>query len=117
MLSGLVRWMDQHVLNQFEDAIASFFGSLEKQILAGGGQLLTAAAAKAVAAAETTGGTGAAKFAAAIAAVKTELTGQGVSLVENAIQGAVLAAVASMQAHVDTSQPYVPVTVATAPTA
>lgn len=75
-----------------------FFASAISQVANAGGQVLVNAATAAVTAAENTGGSGAAKFNAAVASVKTVLTSQGIPVVENAVQSAVLAGVANLQA-------------------
>lgn len=76
----------------------TFLMALESQIEASGGQVLRDAAASAVAAAEASGGTGQAKFEAAFAAVLATLATEGVVVIENAVKGAIEAAVANMKA-------------------
>lgn len=79
------------------DIFHDFFDALTQSIRQGGGKVLIDAAMKAVKAAEETGGSGADKFNAARGAVIAELKEKGVPLVENAIQGAILAAVANIK--------------------
>lgn len=76
--------------------ITGFLTPLAKQIAKSGGQLLLQAALDAVMAAEKQGGSGSAKFKAARASVVASLQTNGVPLIENAIQGAILAAVAKL---------------------
>lgn len=97
MLSGAVRYLKEHVLPSLELFADDFFHSLATSIEAGGGAVLKEAAVLAVTAAEAAGGSGSEKFAAAITAVKNELSSKGIPLIENAVQGAVLAAVAKLQ--------------------
>ncbi len=76
-----------------------FFSALFQSIAANGGQVLLDAAMSAVIAAEQAGGTGAQKMASAIAAVEAKLAAEGLPVVENAIRGAIEAAVAQLKAQ------------------
>ena len=88
----------QNAFHRLVDSAQTGLEALARSIARNGGEVLTAAAAAAVAAAEAQGGSGAAKFQAARAAVVAVLTAKGIPLVENAVQGAILAAVADLNA-------------------
>lgn len=78
--------------------ILDFLMSGAELLAQNGGTFLIESAQDAVAAAENTGGDGAAKRAAAIAAVISDLTSKGVPIVMNAINLAIENAVAKMNA-------------------
>lgn len=78
-------------------AILAGFNALLTSIEQNGGPILITAAENAVLAAETAGGTGSEKLAAAQAAVVAELTTAGIKVAMNAVNGAIEAAVASLQ--------------------
>ena len=73
---------------------ADFLDPLARVIALNGGKALIAAAEKAVLAAEGTVGTGPEKFEAARKAVLRDLRNAGIPAVENAVRGAIEAAVA-----------------------
>ena len=78
-----------------QDAIV-FAHALINLMQSSGGKVLRDAAVAAVTAAETTGGTGEIKLAAATASVIATLTTEGIPVVKTAVNGAIEAAVASM---------------------
>lgn len=77
----------------------TFLSSLAKEMVASGGALLQDAAKSAVLAAETQGGSGKDKFNAAYDAVVGTLENAGVPVIVNAVQGAIIGAVAEMNAN------------------
>lgn len=79
-----------------EKKVQDFINPLLHQIIQCGGEVLVSAATQAVVAAETSSGTNEEKFAAAVASVKATLKTQGLPQIENAIHGAVTAAVAQL---------------------
>lgn len=79
-------------------AVLAFIEAAAGSIAANGGQVLIDAATGAVSAAEAAGGTAAQKLAAAQASVVSTLEGQGIPVVQNAVNVAIEAAVASMKA-------------------
>lgn len=85
-------------LNGVEDTVADAFHAFVTDIEQSGGEVLMEAAMAAVKAAEDTKGTGAEKFKAAIDAVKDTIVAKGLVATENAVQGAVLVAVAKLNA-------------------
>lgn len=89
----------QHLLDDVEKNVLSFFDSLATSIASNGGAVLLSAALKAVEAAETTGGTGQEKFEAAKASVIATLKEQGLPIIMNAVHGAIEAAVAQQKAQ------------------
>lgn len=91
-------WSDiEGFFSDAEKDTVTFIESLVDSIAANGGAVLISAATGAVAAAEATGGTAATKLAAAVASVTSTLTTQGIPVVQNAINGAIEAAVAQMK--------------------
>lgn len=91
----------QHIKDFFhaaEDVVAAAVKAFAAFIEANGGDVLVQSALDAVTAAEAAAGTGAEKFAAAVAAVKSDLTTKGITVVEHAVQSAVLAAVSKLKA-------------------
>jgi hypothetical protein len=76
----------------------TFVKSLAQSIETNGGAVLVSAAEAAVAAAETAGGSPAVKFAAAFTSVVSTLKTQGLPVLENAINGAIEAALANQRA-------------------
>lgn len=86
-----------------EAVVAAFFSSLAHSIAVNGGPVLVAAARSAVAAAEATGGDATTKRDAAFAAVVGTLQSQGLPVVTNAVNGAIEAAVAELQAETATT--------------
>jgi hypothetical protein len=81
-----------------EKVVLNFLEGAARSIVANGGPVLINAAMAAVTAAETTGGTGAQKLQAATAAVVSTLKGQGLPVVQNAINAAIEGAVANLKA-------------------
>lgn len=81
-----------------EKVVSAFVGAFIHNIAANGGPVLVLAAKDAVSAAEATGGSASVKLAAAQAAVIADLTSKGVTVVNSAINGAIEAAVAQLQA-------------------
>jgi hypothetical protein len=98
MLSGLKRWFMEHVAPVLEVAATNFVHALAQDIETSGGELLRNLATAGVQAAEIAGGTGSDKFSNALTYVKAALKNEGQKFVENAVQGAILAAVASLHA-------------------
>lgn len=97
--------LKKDIQNRFHDfihAIAGgaidFFEALASAIENSGGQLLRDAALAAVQAAEANGGSGDDKFKAAYESVVDTLTKQGIPIAVNAIEGAIIAAVAKIKA-------------------
>jgi len=93
------------IQNFFHDGVKDIFAGLSalaNSIALNGGAVLLEAAAAAVAAAEAQGGTGAEKLKAAQDSVIATLTAQGLSVVKNAINGAIEAAVAQHKANLAT---------------
>ena len=96
---SLLKRIEQDLEGLFTDAekaVVAFADSLLSSIEKNGGSVLMSAATGAVAAAEARGGTSAEKLAAAQAAVAKVLDSQGVPLVNNAVNGAIEAAVAAL---------------------
>lgn len=92
-------WSDiKNLFTSAEHVFIAFASSLIHSIAANGGQVLVDAAVAAVAAAEAAGGTGAEKLASAQAAVIATLKAAGVTVVTNAVNGAIEAAVAELKA-------------------
>lgn len=87
-------WHD--LVNHLQSGGESFFSSLGKSIKDSGGEVLKSAAFAAVASAEANGGSGEDKFKAACNAVIGILEAQGVKWIRVAVEGAVLAAVATL---------------------
>ncbi len=79
------------------DEISKFLNPMARQIARSGGKLLLDVAAEAVRQAEANGGSGSDKFKQARNYVITQLKGRVPDLIENAVQGAILAAVASLK--------------------
>jgi hypothetical protein len=106
-----------NVKNDLEDLLAklakvlsAFSSALLKSMEQSGGQFLEDTAKDAVMAAEAAGGTGQAKFDAAVASVIKDLTAKGIPFVLNAVQGAIIMAVA--QLHEGTLNATTPVSAA-----
>lgn len=98
---GWVAFRDS-VLGFFKDMLAYVRRGLEPlavEIARSGGTLLLETAFEAVQVAEQAGGDGKAKFAAAREHVINRLEREGRAIVENAIQGAIISAVARMKAE------------------
>lgn len=85
------------IIHVFEHIGLDFFHSLIDSIAQNGGKVLQEAAIAAVAAAEASGGSGKDKFDAALAQVIATLTAQGLPVVQNAVRGAIEAAVADLR--------------------
>lgn len=104
--SGLKRWFMEHVAPALSEGATTFVHALVHDIETSGGALLRELAVAAVAAAEAPGVSGADKFAAALASVKGGLKTKGVTFIENAVQGAIIAAVADLHAttYIDTGK-------------
>ncbi len=77
-------------------AISRFLKPAIASIKEAGGPILIEAARAAVAAAEASGGSGPEKFTQAKKAVQRALRGKGIEAIENAVQLAILAAVAEL---------------------
>lgn len=86
-------------LSNLGRAMLGFMGELMTSIAKNGGAALIEASRAAVIAAENQGGSGDDKLKAARAAVISSLTRQGIPIVLNAINGAIEAAVARMNAQ------------------
>lgn len=84
-------------LQEIGEDIFDFVKPLAREIAKNGGALLLEAAHQAVKAAEATGGSGHEKFEAAQKTVIGILEEKGVSVVLNAVNGAIEAAVAKMK--------------------
>ena len=97
MLTSLKKTV-QNAWHRLVNSAESGLKALAQSIARNGGDILVAAAAAAVQAAETQGGTGDQKFKAAQAAVIAALIAKGIPVVKNAINGAVEAAVAELNA-------------------
>jgi hypothetical protein len=78
--------------------VTDFLSNVAHSIAVNGGPVLVELATAAVAAAEAQGGSGQDKFNAAVKAVTSGLTAQGVPVVLNAVNAAIEAAVANLQA-------------------
>jgi hypothetical protein len=86
------------IVHNLHDSALGFFDALATAIENSGGQVLRDAALAAVQAAETAGGSGDDKFKAAVASVIAVLEKEGIPVAVNAVQGAVLGAVAKVKA-------------------
>lgn len=82
----------------FKPAVKTFSNALITSVAKNGGELLTLAATEAVKAAEANGGSGKDKFDAAVNSVVNTLGQKGIDAAKNAVEGAVLMAVANMKA-------------------
>ena len=103
---SLLKRIEQDLEGLFTDAekaVAAFADSLLSSIEKNGGSVLISAATGAVAAAEAQGGTSAQKLAAAQSAVVKVLNSQGIQVVNNAVNGAIEAAVAALPQSAATS--------------
>lgn len=88
-----------HLLTEAGKIALSFLSAAAKSIAASGGALLVEAARNAVVAAEKQGGTGSEKREAAINAVTSTLENAGISVIATAVNTAIEAAVAEMNAN------------------
>lgn len=95
-LIGRIKEDVEGLFTDGEKAAVAFAESLIGSIQSNGGTVLISAATGAVTAAEASGGTPAQKLAAAQAAVAKTLGDQGITVVQNAVNGAIEAAVAAL---------------------
>lgn len=103
-------WSDiKSMFTSTEHVFVVFASSLIHSMASNGGQVLIDAATAAVIAAEAGGGTGQDKLNAAIAAVVASLKAKGIPVVMNAVNGAIEAAVADMNAQKAVQAPVAPV--------
>ena len=88
-----------------EDTVSAAVKAFAAYLSANGGNVLIQCALDAVTAAENAGGGGAAKFAAACAAVREDMFNKGIPVIEHAVQCAVLAAVSQLKAEQAKQEP------------
>jgi hypothetical protein len=106
MTNAFFKSIENSVKSLFTEAESEamvFLDALAASIEANGGAVLRAAAVNAVAAAEAVGGSATVKLAAATTSIIATLTSQGIPVVENAVNGAIEAAVAALPANVAVS--------------